>query len=469
MISNNELYDVLYDEAFKLKKAKAWRLLNDQVIVAVRTLQDGTWFCSLMMDERGNSQGICVYDERQGVSAMRQVMDMELDAGREDCERIELVLAHYGYLIGFASKSLLEDSVDAERVLDYCRRKKLRASGKNFYPLIKALRPQHIPWAMESDADLRIVTAVLRAFCQIDDDFLKNSIRFIFEKFNDKFAMPVFTENEDGSFRLGTMQLPRYRELEYSSPDWNDLQAARLKKVKKTSSVWLAECFLMMQCITSSGDEEAEEAADAEWAQPERAPYYPESLVVLDDATGDIIMMEISGENSDYECILDKLCSIILSAGRPRQIMVRTRRTEQFFKKLCRRLNIKLVLDEELFELQDLRDELMSDMDCIDYMDADDDWDEDDCGSYDENLQPVDVMDEKFEQKVNESFVHMVKSGALESLPNSDFAAAVDFFMINDGLGMDVLKIMRKEYRRRRRERIIGMLKFGVSLGRRKR
>ena len=67
--------------------------------------------------------------------------------------------------------------------------------------------------------------------------------------------MPVFVENEDGSFRLGTMQLPRYRELEYSSPDWNDLQAARLKKVKKTSSVWLAECFLMMQCIAEGGDE----------------------------------------------------------------------------------------------------------------------------------------------------------------------------------------------------------------------
>ena len=48
-------------------------------------------------------------------------------------------------------------------------------------------------------------------------------------------------------------------------------------------------------------------------------------------------------------------------------------------------------------------------------------------------------------------------------MPNSDFAAAVDFFLINDGLGMDVLEVMRKEYRRRRRERIIGMLKFGAS------
>ena len=110
--------------------------------------------------------------------------------------------------------------------------------------------------------------------------------------------------------------------------------------------------------------------------------------------------------------------------------------------------------------MKDLRDDFMSDLSGIDYMDA---YDEDGCGIYDENLQPVDILDEDFEKKVNENFTCMVKSGALSELPNSDFAAAVDFFLINDGLGMDVLEVMRKEYRRRRRERIIGMLKFGAS------
>lgn len=454
MTSNNELYDILYDEAFSLKKAKVWRMLDERAIVAVRTLHDGTWFCTLMVDENGNNHGICVYDEQRGVSVLRQIMDFGMDADRETYERVELVLSHYGYMIGYASKSLLAEAPDGKQVLDYCKRKKLRASGKNFYPLIKALRPQHMPWKLETEADLRIVTAVMRAFGQMDEDFIRHADGCWLERFDEKVAVPVWTENEDGSFKLGTMQLPRYRELEYSSPDWNDLQAARLKKVKKTSSVWLAECFQMMQCIAEGGDELAE------GEHPERAPFYPENLAVLDDATGSIVMMEISGEDADYEAILDKLCSIILSNGRPRQIMVRTKRTEKLFKKLCRRLDIKLVLDEELLELKDLRDDFMSDMSGIDYMDE---YDEDDCGTYDENLQPVDILDEDFEKKVNENFTRMVKSGALSELPNSDFAAAVDFFLINDGLGMDVLEIMRKEYRRRRRERIIGMLKFGVS------
>ena len=51
MISNNELYDIMYDEAFRLKKAKAWRMLDDREIVAVRTMHDGTWFGTLMVDE----------------------------------------------------------------------------------------------------------------------------------------------------------------------------------------------------------------------------------------------------------------------------------------------------------------------------------------------------------------------------------------------------------------------------------
>ena len=454
MISNNELYDIMYDEAFRLKKAKAWRMLDDREIVAVRTMHDGTWFCTLMVDEYGYRNGICVYDEQSGVSVLRQIMDLELDEGREIYEQLELVLSHYGYIIGFASKSSITEDPVGAGTLDYCKRKKIRARGKNFYPMIKVLRPHHIPWKLETEADLRIVTAVMRVFGQMDDDFVWQNGGGTLERFDEKIAVPVFVENEDGSFRLGTMQLPRCRELEYSSPDWNDLQAARLKKVKKTSSVWLAECFLMMQCIAEGGDELAE------GEHPEHAPFYPENLVVLDDATGSIVMMESSSEDADYEVILDKLCSVILSNGRPRQILVRTKRTEKFFKKLCRRLDIKLVLDEELLELKDLRDDFMSDLSGIDYMDA---YDEDGCGTYDENLQPVDILDEDFEKKVNENFTRMVKSGALSELPNSDFAAAVDFFLINDGLGMDVLEVMRKEYRRRRRERIIGMLKFGAS------
>ena len=60
MISNNELYDIMYDEAFRLKKAKAWRMLDDREIVAVRTMHDGTWFCTLMVDEYSYRNWICV-------------------------------------------------------------------------------------------------------------------------------------------------------------------------------------------------------------------------------------------------------------------------------------------------------------------------------------------------------------------------------------------------------------------------
>lgn len=455
MISNNELYDVLYDEAFRLKKAKAWRMLDEQAIVAVRTLQDGVWFCTLMIDEQGRSQGICVYDAKQGVSVLRQIMDFSVDDYRDSYDRVELVLSHNGYMIGFASKDLLEDKTERERVSAYCKKNKLKPAGKNFYPMIKVLHPQHTPWRMQTEADLRIVTAVMGAFCQIDEAFSRESSTFVLENFDDKLVVPVFSEQEDGSFQRGMIQLPRYRELEYSSPDWNDLQAARLKKVKKTSSVWLAECFLMMQCVACNEDELSEDGL------PEKPPFYPENLAVLDDATGSVIMMEVSSEHAHYESILDRLCEVIMSDGRPRQILVRTKRTEKFLRKLCRRLDIKLVLDEELLELKELRDDFMSDMGGIDYMDVDDDYD-DGCGIYDEKMQPVDFLDKDFEKKVNENFTYMVKSGALSELPNSDFASAVDFFLINDGLGMDVLEILRKEYRRRRRERVIGMLKFST-------
>ena len=54
MISYDDLYDKLYDNVFALKKAGGWRGLKECNIVAVRTLQDGTWFVrSFRMREIG--------------------------------------------------------------------------------------------------------------------------------------------------------------------------------------------------------------------------------------------------------------------------------------------------------------------------------------------------------------------------------------------------------------------------------
>lgn len=448
MISSGNLCDELYDAAFRLKKAKGWRLLEEQNIVAVRTLHDGTWFCCVMMND-GSSPDICVYDDQQGVNVMRQILDVKLQEDYDDYARIELLLSYNGYLIGYAPRRLLQGQASEQRLLDYCKRKKLKAGGKNFYPLLKVMRPRHVAWCLQDEKDIRIATAIMKAFCLIDDVFLQKSPVPKLVHFDDKLMVPVISEKEDGDFSFGRLPLPKFRESAFFSPDWNDLQAARLKKVKKTSDVWTADCFLMLHGVVGEDD------PPEDGSVPAQVPFYPEALVVLDDATDAMLMMDLSGEDADYGRILDGLYNLILSEGRPRQILVSSRKTEKFLKKLCRRLDIRLVFEQFLPELEDIRDDLLNGWDGMD--------DFEDGGVQDFDM--MDVPDEEIEKLMCEDFTRMVRSGGLSELVNAAFADAVDFCLCHAQLAHDVVELVQMEYRRRRDKGMVGRLKFsGVLL-----
>lgn len=452
MISCDTLYDELYDTAFKLKKVKSWRHLEDQNIVAVKTLHDGTWFCSVMVDDEGHDAGICVYDEQQGVTVLRQILDVELQETYDDYARIELMLSYKGFLIGYASKGFLKGQASEKSVLDYCKRKNLKAGGKNFYPLLKVMRPRHVAWCLQDEGDIRILIAIMKAFCCIDEDFFHSGLVSRLVSFDDKLMVPVFTEREDGSFSLGRMALPRYREGVFFTPDLNDLQAARLKKVKKTGNVWIADCFLMLHGVVQ---EDAVSENDKELALTQ-APFYPEALVVLDDTTGAILMMEMSGEDADFGQVLERFYNLILAEGCPRQILINNRKTEKFLKRLCKRLDIKLVFESFLPELEDVRDDLLNGWEGMSDFEDDEDM---------QDFDMSEVPEEEIEELMCNDFTRMVRSGGLLKLANSQFADALDFCMCHTQLANDVLERVRMEYCRRRNKGMIGRLKFsGVIL-----
>ncbi|MGM9540103.1 DUF6930 domain-containing protein [Anaerovibrio sp.] len=447
MISYDDLYDKLYDNIFALKKAGGWRGLKEHNIVAVRTLHDGTWFCTVIPDEKDRGSCIYVYDAGQGVNVLRQILDEDIQRECDDYLRLELLLSYSGYIIDYGEKQLLQGKAEENRILAYCSRRNLQAGGKRFYPILKAVRPKHIAWPLCSEADVRVVTAVAGVFCLLGEDFVRNGCVSRLIRFDDKIMVPVFSEQEDGSFVQGTMALPKYRETAYDSPDWNDLQAARLKKVRKTSNVWMADCFLMLHGVVgedfSSGQDEL----------PARAPFYPDALVVLDDATGAMLMVDLSGEDADYGQVLDNLCKLIQSEGRPRQIMVCSSKAEQFFQTLCRRLDIKLVVEASLPELEDIRDDLL---DGWEGMEAVEDYAE--LGQ--DFSQQDHLSDDDIQRLACSDFVGMVRAGGLMELSNQEFADAVDFCMCHIQLEQDVVEQVRLEYRRRRDEGRIGRLKF---------
>ena len=446
MISYDDLYDKLYDNVFALKKAGGWRGLKECNIVAVRTLQDGTWFCTVIPDERDRGFCIYAYDAQQGVNTMRQILDEELQSGYDDFLRLELMLSYSGYIIDFGEKRLLSGK-EEERLMDYCSRRKLKAGGRRFFPVLKVMRPKHMAWPLQSEADLRVVASVAGVFSRLKEDFVCNGCVSSLIRFDDKLMVPVFSELEDGSFTQGTVALPKYRETAYTSPDWNDLQAARLKKVRKTSNVWMADCFLMLHGVAgedfSAGQDEL----------PEKAPFYPDALVILDDATGTMLMVDLSGEDSDYGQMLDNLCKLIQSEGRPRQIMVHTPKAEGFFKNLCRRLDIKLVVEESLPELEDIRDDLLNGWEGMESVE--------DYAELGQEFAKQDYLsDDEIQRLACNDFVGMVRSGGLPELSNQEFADAMDFCMCHIQLEQDVVEQVRLEYRRRRDEGRIGRLKF---------
>ena len=219
-------------------------------------------------------------------------------------------------------------------------------------------------------------------------------------------------EKQGDSYGWSALPLPEPQaEEEYPSPRAIDeLALGRVKRSKKKGGVW--GCDVILHKDPVSHDEEAIRMGK----MPEKAPYFPRLMIIVDCDTGLLINMSLAKDTGKYA---DEFARQVLDTaakeGRPQTILVKRERALSLFAPLAEAMGTSIEFEEDIPALDDTE---------ADYFNAFDTGDEDGAGVSDFEL---DQLAQFFEDRE-----------AIKSVPDN---------ILDEMLGLSALGILRDEWK----------------------
>ena len=380
--------DELYDKAFAFKKMKKWRRLGQNFIIAIDTLKQGCWYAMPFLDVQKRTTGFLLEGGQAGLRWVLDLADQEHQEHLNTYEHIVQGRYHEEYIINFTSLSSLMGWPDLEAIQEYCQKKDMVARGKNFYPVFRHVRPKYVPWFLMERKESLLCEKALEALMAMDN-LLGRQLTEADGAWQHichagyKGTIPVLKEQKDGAWQLSRMEIDGHYEPEWPVAKLNDLDIARLKRVKKNADVWLVDKFIYNDVMYP---EDLLLKPDDPPLKGHRLPgYYPDGVVMMNDSQGDVLVMNrVSFQLESYTPLAQMLKDAFNKCGRPRQFMVCRQESYDFFQDVCKDLGIELTMAEELTDLLCIR------QDCIDGYDG--------SGEFDLDLDEF-AMEQRFSQE----------------------------------------------------------------------
>lgn len=334
----------LYELAFAYRKTKLWKSLYDSELFAV-TLENGQIGYCVVMGYLGEHIALALYIGDKGLANYRALQDMH----REDVNMLkehEFMLSQNCLQCVFASKDeLFPQELDGVRA--YAASHRLTLRGAKAFPQFISYRQAQYPWPVTEENEERQLIEVLEAALEVSRQVNasgKESLGFAQGPVFDR-AIPLLARTADG-FVWSSHPLPPRQPPRYPEPALQDeLLTARLKKQKKNGECWL--CDVVMLPMPASEEEGMR-------------PVFPYFLLAAD---GDGMLLKtdiVPSYEEEVESILQSLGKQMLERGLPRQIVVVDQRTLSLLKHLTETLKIKLTLQEDNEELDDIEEDLMA-------------------------------------------------------------------------------------------------------------
>lgn len=367
--------DTLYDKAFAFKKGKKWRKLGQNFMIAIETLHQGCWYALPMINENNRAGGFLLEGGQAGLKWVLDLANEEYQRSLGEYERIAQDRYHEEYIITFAGQMQMTGWQDLDKVKDYCQRKGLAARGPNFYPTFRYMAPMEMSWILREEEQGRLCEKALDALLAMEEYLGEELVAAdgIWQQMSHsdyRGTIPALIEQKDGSWKLSAKEIDGHYEHQWPRAVLNDLEIARLKRVKKNADVWLVDKFLYEDPVFP-GD--IMERQSFRQMAPEEPAFYPEGVILFNDSQGDVLVMNNSRFSREgYRNLADMMRDAFRRCGRPRQFAVCRQESYEFFKDVCQKLDIELEMAEELPELMSIRD------DCIRRDGMPEEFDEDD-------------------------------------------------------------------------------------------
>lgn len=336
------LTDSMLDAAFKFRETEAWKELTDSDIFAVK-LSDGTTVYCSVMGNAGTHHSLGIYIGDEGfatflytLAADRMEMVDALSTSIEfDCINCD-----------FMQAKDIDDDVK-KIVRNYAERKSIKIPRKSGWIDFTRFTPYKGQWNITDEHDAFIAEEALRAATFFAKEFKGKSYDDVHLDPMGKYPtpeggkqIPLITIDETGIYHISTTTTPPLTQKAYTAPTFdNDILVHRIRNVKKKGSF---ECRLQ-HVPTPVRNEKGE------------IPFMPGMFIIVDDATGDMIMpLAIQDYPDDTQKLLSELANHLLSLDiNPKQITVSDDKTYNLIEDFCRKCDIKLKKAKSLHRLDE--------------------------------------------------------------------------------------------------------------------
>lgn len=202
------------------------------------------------------------------------------------------------------------------------------------------------PWPVKEEADIIRLSEALDAGVEVARRMQDTSAKRLgfTEGLPYDRDIPLL-EKQGDSYGWSALPLPEPQaEEDYPAPRAIDeLALGRVKRSKKKSGVW--GCDVLLHNDPVSHDEEAIRMGK----MPEKAPYFPRLMIIVDCDTGLVINMSLAKDTGDYA---DEFARQVLDTakkeGRPQTILVKRMRALSLFVPLAEAMGTAIVFMEDI-------------------------------------------------------------------------------------------------------------------------
>ena len=334
--------EALYALAFRFRKAKLWNRLLDDELFAVQ-LSDGEIGYCCVMGQLGEHLSLALY---VGETGLQSYLRLAAAAARQEVEQ-ELVWSQDCLQCSFEDAEELNPA-DAKDARSFALAQGVSLRGRFAYPLFSKYSPYRIPCAMSDALDFQRMGEALEGALVLSE-LLKSrgKEQLGFRRLRKEPETLPLVVREDGKLTLRTAPMPSAEEPDWPAPALeNDVTVEKLRRAKRVRAM---ECQVVM---LPSPVEDPQ-------GGPPRFPFMLLSALV--DEAELLNLPVVDDYAASAADLLGYFAEAVAKDGRvPASILVPDARTEALFHGFCARVGVELRRVEELTILDEVRDNMLS-------------------------------------------------------------------------------------------------------------
>ncbi len=339
--------DILYEAAFRYKKAGLWKKLWDSDVFAVKLKRGKIGYISIM-GRNGEYNALGLYIGEEGFGSYRIMANAGSPTGSLFKDHEILIQQNCLQAALECKEALLPEEV--EEVRSYAKSNGIRLSGRNAYPQFVKFEPGCYPWKVKTQEDMMALhTAMVAAVLLAEVLQTTNPATMgILPVGPDTEEVPLFEVKNNKLIQAGFASLPGDIEekYEYVTAD-NQIALASVKKLPR-KGIWESE----LVCLTEPVQNE-----------PEETPYYPMLLMVVESRSGYVLPVPMIGR---LEKNTQKMLQAFADAWRtektyPKEIRCRDKRTFALLKDFCEKTDVKIsIYDRDMPALDEAEEAILN-------------------------------------------------------------------------------------------------------------